>query len=359
MTSSTTSGMHPQIEQLARRFPLVPRYRPPVLPLPQQLAEIADLAATPPGQPDAASRIAAAHNKAALIASNCGHPDLARRLCWQHHHRYLDHQPWTAADARRALEPLVNLARLHIRADHPDAAVNLLESLLLAVADSGTALIDGHPVDLGPVLATPDDRRTTRRWIWTVTLAEGLRALARASRWDDALSHAERHHGIGVTLLDGRQIAILTQLHRADPSSASALLRESMRAEPWQDTVADVLALMLERSSGETVSRAEASPRSLPSVSSVFAAEVQLATLDLLDDPDRSQLLGEVMRSVSMISNAAIARAILTHPAGQHLSAALPEQLLAVHAVAARPSVRADVESALTSALGVLASATE
>jgi hypothetical protein len=37
-------------------------------PLPRQRAEIADLAGTPPAHPNFDSRIAAAHNKAALIA---------------------------------------------------------------------------------------------------------------------------------------------------------------------------------------------------------------------------------------------------------------------------------------------------
>jgi hypothetical protein len=77
-------------------------------------------ARTPPDPPDASARIAAAHNKAALIASDCGHADLARTLCSDHHNRYVDRQPWTATEARRALEPLINLARLHVRANQPD-----------------------------------------------------------------------------------------------------------------------------------------------------------------------------------------------------------------------------------------------
>lgn len=110
-----------------------------------------------------------------MLASNCGHADLARQLCWRHYHRYTGHRPWTAIEARRALEPVINLARLTIRAGQPDTAIATLEPLLVAAIDGGIADVNALPVDLGGAFAGPDDRAETRRWIWTVTLAEGIR----------------------------------------------------------------------------------------------------------------------------------------------------------------------------------------
>jgi hypothetical protein len=82
----------------------------------------------------------------------------------------------------------------------PDTAIAQLESLLTAAHHRGIADIDGRHIDLSHAIATNDDRREARRWLWTIALAEGIRALARAGRWEDALTHAHRHHGIGDTL---------------------------------------------------------------------------------------------------------------------------------------------------------------
>jgi hypothetical protein len=68
--------------------------------------------------------------------------------------------------------------------------------------------------------------------VWTVALAEGIRALARAGRWDDALAHAHRHRGIGATLLDGRQIAVIAHSLRGDHTDAGTLLTDPSTPNP-------------------------------------------------------------------------------------------------------------------------------
>jgi len=357
-TPTTPTTETPElVEQIARRFPLVPRHRPALPPLAQQLADIADLARTPPEHPDAAVRTAAAHNKAALVASNCGHQALARTLCWQHHHRYTDHQPWTAIQARRALEPVVNLARLHIRAGHPDTAIEALGSLLSAVDHGGIAEIERHPIDLGGAIATPDDRAEIRRWVWTVTLAEGIRALARAGRWDDALEHARHHRGIGATLLDGRQIAVIAHSLRGDHTDAATLLADTVHAEPWQDTVAHVLGLLICRRAG-TPTPHNAHQLTNPQhaarqahATGVFALEVQLAAVELVDDAVRPDVLAELSRTTAVATDAALARTVLTHPARRHLSASLLDHLTAVHDAATTPTTAECLDNALTDAL--------
>lgn len=95
------------------RFPLVARPRLTCGPIDARLREISELAeAARTGCADPASATAIAYNKASLIASDCGIPDLARDLCHRHHEIHRSVRPWTARHARFALEPLVNLARL-------------------------------------------------------------------------------------------------------------------------------------------------------------------------------------------------------------------------------------------------------
>ena len=323
------------IDQLARRFPLVPRHRPALPPLPQLLAESA----------------ATARNKAALVASNCGRPDLARQLCWQHHHHYADRRPWTARTARFALEPLVNLARLHIRAGHPDKAVQILEALLTATSRSGVADIEGHSIDLGATITTHEDRDAVRRWIWTVTLAEGVRALARTGRWDDALTHAERHHGIGATLLDGRQIAVLAHALRGDHTTARRLLTTSVHAEEWQASVAYVLELLLRCGTGTvTLSRASRGAdhaNRQAHAPAAFRVEIGLAVAELADEQSRPEALHQLSHLAAGTTDASVARAILTHPAHRHL----PEQLLDHLATVRDDAHRLDQATSLHDAL--------
>jgi len=87
--------------------------------------EVAELARTAAGQTGGGLTLAATtHNKAALIASDCGLPDLARSLCWQQFDVYLRARPLGAQAARYTLEPIANLARLLIREGNGKAPTN-------------------------------------------------------------------------------------------------------------------------------------------------------------------------------------------------------------------------------------------
>ena len=66
-------------EATARRFPLVPRTKPTCHPLDIRVRQAADLADTAAGNPAETLKTAAeACNLGALIASDCGVPNLAR-----------------------------------------------------------------------------------------------------------------------------------------------------------------------------------------------------------------------------------------------------------------------------------------
>jgi hypothetical protein len=228
---------------IAQRFPLIARPRPPCTALSARITSLAALAdrASRDGDSTAASRV---HNQAALIASDCGQPELARAWCHRHARAYLDGSPPDAAGARQALEPLVNLARLHIRAGDGDAAVALLDDLYQAVLNRTTTVIDGITVPAAALTSSPDSHRELSRWLWSVHLADGTRALTTAGRWHDAETQLQQHNGIGQRMLDGRQVAIIARTTRGEHAEALHLLAETEADEPWEAAVTACLTAL-------------------------------------------------------------------------------------------------------------------
>ncbi|WP_086824816.1 hypothetical protein [Streptomyces sp. NRRL B-24572] len=230
--------------KIARRFPLVARPRPACPPIAERLREITKLADTAERDGDLV-QAAVTQNKAALIASDCGLPALARTLCWAHAEVYLQGpRPLSAHAARLALEPLVNLARLRIRASDGEAAYELLSDLFQAVSSRAPeATIDGRNLSLVDLTSSKDDLKKVVQWLWTVLLADGTRALISAGRWKEALRQVEKHNGIGGRLLDGRQVAVLSRLVDGEPEAALALLNTSRFTDSWEEDVASCLTV--------------------------------------------------------------------------------------------------------------------
>ena len=139
----------------------------------------------------------AVYNQAALIASDLDLPDLAREMCHRHAAGYLDACPLPGMSAIRGLEPVVNLARLQIRAGHADDGRQRLLDLYKAVEHGHSSRFEGVtvPADL---TTTDEDRQEVRAWLWRVLLADGTRTLTTEGRWPEALAHIEAHHGIGT-----------------------------------------------------------------------------------------------------------------------------------------------------------------
>ncbi|AEW95175.1 hypothetical protein SCATT_28040 [Streptantibioticus cattleyicolor NRRL 8057 = DSM 46488] len=205
------------------------------------LVELADAAAVKADQ----GLASAVYNQAALLASDLGLPDLARKMCHQHAAAYLHAAPLPGMTAIRALEPVVNLARLQIRAGHADDGRGRLLSLYEAVNTGTTAQFEGiHlPADL---TADDTDRHEVRAWLWRVILADGTRTLTMAGRWAEALAHILEHRGVGQRMLDGRQVAVLATLSR-NPADAVALVDETTPGEPWENAVTGCLNVMCNR----------------------------------------------------------------------------------------------------------------
>lgn len=337
----------------ARHFPLVARARPACASLDDRIAEITELTVTAGTD---ATLHAVAHNKAALIASDCGHQDLAATLCHAHHDRYRSLPTWTAHDARLALEPLVNLARLHIRHGNTAAAVDHLHTLWAVVDTGDEHLVDGRSVTLNGVRHGSDDHRSLRTWLWTVVLAEGLRAYTTAGRWTDALAHAERHHGVGQRLLDGRQVAILAHAVRGAHDHALGLLDTSVLSDPWEPAVAACLRALLTATQPPRPLLDRYTAIDLGDGHRMFTVRLGLAMVDLLGaavtrPAPISGIIRRILREAG--ADAYIARDVLRHRIACELTAVERRALTATmtRAGLADPPSVGDLETRLQLAL--------
>lgn len=246
------------LDRTVRRFPLVARTKPACPALDVRIREVSNLASAAGSATgfDQLALSAEAHNKAALIASDCGMPGLARSLCWRQFHVYECNRPLTARAARFALEPIANVARLLIRQGEGESAHELLETLYQAVRTGTEAVIDSTPLTFRDLTDSAEDHRALCLWLWTVLLADGTRALAAAGRWEQALAHAEQRDGVGRRLLDGRQVAILAHCLAGDPASALADLEATATPTSWERCVAGCLTVLCLMSSARPTARA-------------------------------------------------------------------------------------------------------
>lgn len=189
---------------------------------------------------DAASRV---YNGAALIASDTEQQELARTWCWKHAEHYLTRLPLSGTMAQRALEPVVNLARLQIREGNGEQAFAMLTALHEGVRTGQAIVVDGRTLPLGCITATENDRKELHRWVWTILLGDGLRTLTSAGRWDEAAEQAQQHGGVGDRLFDGRQTLIIAHLLSGRTEHALALIEGSTVQEPWEQALRAVLNL--------------------------------------------------------------------------------------------------------------------
>ena len=308
------------VGQIARRFPLVARPRPACPPLADRVREISDLAHAAERDSKVNSATVAL-NRAALIASDCGMPDLARALCWRHTEVFLRAQPLGGQEARYALEPLVNLARLRIRDGDGDGAYLLLDSLNEAVRSKSEAVIDGRTVSFHHLTNSTADHRQVCQWLWTVLLGDGARALATAGRWDRARAHAERHHGVGQRLFDGRQVEVLGRCLVGQPTAALEFLNNSTLSEDWERPVAACLAVLCLTAAGdcpvdpiETMVEYYLALDTAPELA-VFRARLGLAVLDLSPHPQQTEAFRRLIHEATAYSDGYVARDVLAHPA--------------------------------------------
>ncbi|MEU2875346.1 hypothetical protein [Streptomyces sp. NPDC007070] len=305
----------------AQRFPLVARFRPACLPLPERVHSLIDLADTAVNKTDQ-GLASAVYNQAALIASDLGLPDLAREMCHQHAAAYLHACPLPGMSAIRGLEPVVNLARLQIRAGRADEGRQRLLDLYRAVETGTAARFEGVniPADL---TATGEARQEVRTWLWRVLLADGTRTLTTKGRWAEALAHIEAHQGIGKRMLDGRQVAVLAALVSGDTAWAAVLLADTMPGAPWEQAVTACLTVLCRREAGQPIDHHLAdlvtaySGRKTEPGTTVFDTRLGLAVLDAIGSAEAHvahRIVEDLYRRTTDAEDGYAARENLAHP---------------------------------------------
>jgi hypothetical protein len=225
-------------------------------------------------------------------------------------------------DRELALEPLINLGRLHARNGDHASALHLTGTLLTAVRHQEAACIDGIPADFGGLTRTPDDHREVTRWLQAVLLADRTRALAQAGRWDQALQHVHDHHGIGQGLLDGRQIAIIAHHAAGDARTCADLLDQTPTPTPWEAAVAATLTTLTGRDLPGTTLVDRYLALDDPPAQVVFRTRLGLAILDLAGDQPDPRLAPAIQADVLQAKDAYAARDVLAHPASASLVSA-------------------------------------
>ncbi|MFJ1795363.1 hypothetical protein [Kitasatospora griseola] len=301
----------------ARRFPLVARTRPACTPLDERVADLTDRARAAEAARDLAGA-AAVHNLAALLASDAGLPDLARTWCHRQAKAHLRSHPLGAQGARHALEPLVNLARLHIRNGEGEQAYRLVDSLYTAVSARTTAVIDDVEVP-ARLTRTVEDHKDVRHWLWAVLLATGAKALATAGRWDKARDRLAEHKGIGRRMLDGRQVAVIARLVDRDTATALDLLNDTEPGDPTENAVTACLTLL---ATGQhphpegLLDRYRDLDPTRPGLT-VFHTRLALSFIDATGtatDPSARTLATELIARTLTSPDGYAARDLLTHP---------------------------------------------
>lgn len=280
-----------------RWFPLVPRQRPPAEQIQTRVDRVlreAQLARA--NAPEAEVALARAFNGAALIASDAHLPDLARAWCWQHAELYLDDLPLTSDRAIRALEPVVNLARLDIRAGRPGEALEILDRLLQGLREGTAVRVQDRVLPLDRIARTMNERVEVHRWAWSVYLGDGMRALAAQGRWQDATERAYQIGGVGQRLFDGRQVTVMARLTAGETGQAMRLVEESEVYEPWERCVQLLLRLRCRHVSEEVEELIE-TIRTLETP--LLATRAGLTGLHLMKhgQPSAEELLDQVVKN--------------------------------------------------------------
>ncbi|WP_230415869.1 hypothetical protein [Micromonospora tarapacensis] len=313
----------PVAPTIATRFPLIARKRPPAKPLDARVMRLAGLAETAHREhdPEKASMV---FNGAALVASDCADAELADIWCHRHANLYLSHTLLNGYTARFALEPVVNIARLRIRAGDGESAHRLLTDLYQAVVNSDPIVIDRLEIHPRQLPAEAKEREQIANWLRNVLLSDGTRALAIAGRWADAMTHVQRYDGIGATLRDGRQVAVVAHLIDGNTPSATAVLNRTTIEHPWEELVRDLLYTWRSATLGDR-SRTDhleligrASNMALGSGLSVFRTRLVLTILDLspaLSATVAASLIDRLATEVIQEQDANAARDLLNHPA--------------------------------------------
>lgn len=237
-------GSSPLAHRVVSYFPLVCRPRLTCPDLETRIAEVqryAKFCENPAEPAEQRHRACVVWNLAALIAADCGMPDLAASLCERQFRIFHSMWPVTGRAAIASLQPLVNLTRLTHRAGDPHGAYKALHAMNRAVHHGGNALVHGTAIPFDRFVATHADRQDAAEWLRAIMLEDGTRLLATTSQWTKAAAHAALYDTAGERLHEARQTQVIGSLHNGHTDSAFATLEASVITEPWERAVSACL----------------------------------------------------------------------------------------------------------------------
>jgi hypothetical protein len=228
---------------IASRFPLICRSKPLGLPLQERITAMVESATDPAGAThhERVARASGVINMASLIASDVGLRDLAWDMCRRHYELFARAPVLDPDCARMALQPLINLPRLLIRAGDGQRAFEALERLYRAAQRRGTAEVSGYHIDVSAVIRTVEGHRMICAELWATLLSDGIRALALGGQWAQAAEAATRHKGVGARLWEGRQVTILALIQRGALTEAARMVEASQTVDASERAVAALL----------------------------------------------------------------------------------------------------------------------
>jgi thiopeptide-type bacteriocin biosynthesis protein len=329
---------------IAKRFPLIPRPRLACPGLETRIRQVRQYATLDDHAASLDERIdqaCTALNQAALIAADCGMPDLAAELCERQFAIFQSAWPRAGQIAIAALQPLVNLARLDIRDGRPDRAGQALTELSHVVRHGGTVSVRGKSFTLDGMTATGTN--PVGAWLRDVLLHDGTRALTAAGQWDQAAAHAAQYDASPDRLHDSRQARVISHIKAGDATTTLALIADRTRTEPWEQAVATCLRtyarLQTECAIPDgTISALNAVRYALQPPSpgtALFQVRLSLTAAELAAaiDPAELHRISQVADDALQASDACAAREILMTPGARELlTTELRQRLLVITA---------------------------
>lgn len=340
-TSTSRTAEDPQ-ERFLARFPIVPqrRFRCPDLETNvRNVRECANSSREPVTAEERINRACTVWNLSALIAADCGLPDLAVDLCHQQFQIFRAASPISGAAVIPSLQPLVNLARLTRRAGDPEGAYRELEAINRAIRGGGKVMIHGEPIDFNGLIV--DCPSTVDRWLRGVMYDDGTRALAGAGQWANAARHAEVYDAADTQLREARQTRIIAHVTSGQTDTALGLIDNTVASTDWERAVASCLrgyALLKNQSLGPTevidlLNTVRRACEDTDRPTALFRARLGLAAVDLaLAAGSQARVLcTELVEDAERSADAFVAREVLAHP--ECRAWAMPAQLAGLRAL--------------------------
>lgn len=308
-------------------FPLVCRPRLTCPDLETRIAEVQRHANACEHQTEPAERrhrACVVWNLAALIAADCGMPNLAASLCERQFHIFHAVWPVTGRTAIASLQPLVNLVRLTHRAGDPHGAYQALCTINHAAHHGGKARVHGTAISFDRFVATHADRHEAATWLRAIMLKDGTRLLATTGQWTRAAAHAALYDDAGESLRESRQTQIIGNLHNGHTGSALATLEASVTTELWELAVAACLRSYIDLRTNQLTPQGVAgalamvrhAQQSPGQDTAHFHIRLGLTAVDLATErcPGHAEVLcTELIRAAAESEDAFAAREVLRH----------------------------------------------